>query len=210
MPYRPLLISALTAVLLGLAACATPFKANVSRFQSMPAAQGQSFTIQSQNPRLQGGLEFQQYANLVAERLRALGYAQVTDPRSASLVVNLDYSVDTGQTQVATSPGFGYSRWGGPWYGRSLYSRYYYGWDDPFWYRSYGEVDSYTLYTSQLDMRINRTTDGQSVFEGRARARSTDDSLPRLVPNLIEAMFQNFPGRSGEEVRITVPPAPRR
>jgi hypothetical protein len=29
------------------------------------------------------------------------------------------------------------------------------------------------------------------------------------VPNLVEAMFTNFPGRSGETVRITVPPPAR-
>jgi hypothetical protein len=48
--------------------------------------------------------------------------------------------------------------------------------------------------------------DGQHVFEGKAKARSLDDSLTVLVPKLIEAMFTNFPGQSGEEVKITVAP----
>ena len=30
-----------------------------------------------------------------------------------------------------------------------------------------------------------------------------------LVPNLVEAMFTGFPGRSGEDVLITVPPPPK-
>ena len=51
--------------------------------------------------------------------------------------------------------------------------------------------------------------DGQRLFEGKARARSRDDSLPHLVPNLVEALFTGFPGRSGEEIRITVPPPPK-
>jgi hypothetical protein len=54
-----------------------------------------------------------------------------------------------------------------------------------------------------------RRPDGQSVFEGTARARSRTDDLRALVPNLVEAMFTGFPGNSGEQVRITVPPAPR-
>jgi hypothetical protein len=58
-------------------------------------------------------------------------------------------------------------------------------------------------------MTINRAGDGQRLFEGKARARSTQDSLPVLVPNLVEAMFTNFPGRSGEEVRIIIPPPKR-
>ena len=68
---------------------------------------------------------------------------------------------------------------------------------------------SYTYYTSFLDMTISRTADGQRLFEGKAKARSRDDSLPYLVPNLVEALFTGFPGRSGEEVRISVPPPPK-
>jgi hypothetical protein len=105
--------------------------------------------------------------------------------------------------------GYPYGPWGGPWRYRSPF---YWGWEDPFWYGGgfgYPEVDSYTVYTSYLDMRIDRTRDGSRVFEGKAKARSTDDSLPRIVPNLVTAMFTNFPGHSGEEVRITVPPPPK-
>ena len=43
------------------------------------------------------------------------------------------------------------------------------------------------------------------MFEGKAQARSQTDELGVLVPNLIEAMFTNFPGRNGETVKITVP-----
>ncbi len=196
--------------MLALAACATPFKADVSRFQQMPAPNGESFIVQTTNPKLEGGLEFAQYAGLVAEQLRAKGYTQAQTPQAASLVVNLDYGVDGGQTKVVSRPGigYGYGGWGGPWRYRSPY---YWGWDDPFWYSPFGypEVDSYTVFTSYLDMKINRTRDGTRVFEGKAKARSTDDSLPRLVPNLVTAMFSNFPGHSGEEVRITVPPPPK-
>ncbi|HEX8225819.1 MAG TPA: DUF4136 domain-containing protein, partial [Allosphingosinicella sp.] len=84
---------------------------------------------------------------------------------------------------------------------------FYYGWDDPFWWRGYGEdIDVYTVYSSFLDMDIKRAADGQSVFEGTARARSRTDELGVLVPNLIEAMFTGFPGNSGETVKITVSP----
>jgi len=54
-----------------------------------------------------------------------------------------------------------------------------------------------------MDIRDRATN--QSLFEGRAQARSTTDELGTLVPNLIEAMFTGFPGRSGETVRISVP-----
>jgi hypothetical protein len=213
---KKVVIMAAPLALLSLGACATPFRADVARFQSMPAPQGQTFAIQASDPKLQGGLEFSQYAALVSQRLAQQGYQPAADNRNATLIVNLDYGVDTGKEKVVTRPGFGgfggYG-WGHrPYYGRFGYrSRYYWGWDDPFWYQPFGypEVDSYTYYTSHLDMTISRAADGQRLFEGKAKARSTDDSLPKLVPNLVEAMFTGFPGRSGEEVRITVPPAPK-
>jgi hypothetical protein len=197
--------------LLALSACATPFRADVARFQQMPAPEGQSFIVQTNNPKLQGGLEFSQYAAMVAEQLRSKGYQQASTPQSATLVVNVDYGIDNGQTKVVTRPGYGYG-YGGPWGpwgwgGWGYRSRFMWGWDDPFWYP---DVESYTMYTSFLEMTINRTRDGERVFEGKARAHSVDDSLPRLVPNLVTAMFTNFPGRSGEEAQISIPPPPRK
>ncbi|SNS46372.1 protein of unknown function [Sphingomonas laterariae] len=203
---RFLTLAAPAAALLALSGCATPFRADVARFQAMPAPQGQTFTIKAADPRNEGGLEFAQYASLVEQRLVAQGYVRAADATSATLTVMLDYGVDNGREKVVTRPGYGgygYGGWGSP-YGRWGYrSAFYYGWADPFW--GYPDVESYTYYTSYLDMTINGAS-GQRVFEGKAKARSTTDSLPALVPNLVEAMFTNFPGRSGEEVRITIPP----
>jgi hypothetical protein len=73
-----------------------------------------------------------------------------------------------------------------------------------------GGVDSYTVYTSGIEMKIDRRADGQRLFEGKAQAVSTSNRLPYLVPNLVEAMFTDFPGNSGETVRISVAPEKRR
>ena len=103
-----------------------------------------------------------------------------------------------------------YSRYG--YYGR--HSPYYFGWDDPFWYSSpyagygpgYGHpIRTYTVYKSYLNLDIIRKADNAPVFQGQAEARSQTDETGVLVPNLIEAMFTGFPGRSGERIRITVP-----
>ena len=55
-------------------------------------------------------------------------------------------------------------------------------------------------------MKIDRKADGVRLFEGKAEAVSTSNRLQHLVPNLVEAMFTNFPGNSGETVRISVAP----
>jgi hypothetical protein len=219
---KKILTLAAPAALLALGGCATGLPTQVSRYQAMPAPAGQSFVIQAADPEDRGGLEFSRYADLVRRHMIEQGYSEAPSPQAASLIVSLAYGVDDGRQQVVTRPamgwgrfgygGFGYrpywSRFGG--YGR-LRSPFYYGWDDPFWWRGYGEeIDVYTVYTSYLDMDIKRAADGESVFEGTARARSRTDELSVLVPNLVEAMFTGFPGNSGETVKITVGPDRRR
>lgn len=208
-------MAAAAMLLVALAACASPFKADVSRFQSqLPAPQGQTFAVVADNPKLAGGLEFAQYANLVRARMANLGYTPVDDPSKANLIVRFDYGVDNGRERVR-STGIGSSPYWGPWSGYGPYGFYgrgrfgywggpwQYGWYDPFFDNG---VQSYTVYTSGIDMKIDRAADGQRLFEGKAEAVSSSNKLQYLVPNLVEAMFTGFPGNSGETVRITVAP----
>ena len=214
---------------LGLNACATGFPTQVSRYQAMPAPQGQSFFVVAANPADAGGLQFSQYATIVAQAMQAQGYVPAASPQAATMLVQLDYGVDRGQQEIDVDPfanGFYRGGFGGfydpfyrrGFYGRPYYSRYgsyrgrspfYYGWDDPFWGSSFNSTRAYTVYKSFLDVDIRRRADNAALFEGRAQARSQTDNLGVLVPNLIEAMFTGFPGRNGETVRITVPPAQR-
>ena len=213
------------AALLGLAACATPFQANVQRFQQLPPAQGQSFVVVAEDPANAGGIEFGQYASLVASEMVRQGYRQAESPAGADLVVSFDYSVDNGREKVVSDPDpfyspFGFGRRGfydpfygrRAFYGRGLYGRgFLYGWNDPFIYGSgIGGVRSYTVYTGEIDMKIERAGSGERLFEGRAESHSRTNNLTYLVPNLVEAIFTGFPGNSGETVRISVAPPPER
>jgi len=222
MSFKRLLISlAAPAAFLGLSACTTGLSTQVSRFQAMPAPAGQSFVIRAEDHDKNGGLEFAQYAGLVRDNLTRLGYREAASERDASFVVMLDYGVDQGRERVIATPDpfddpwgyrgfgrrpffsrFGYGGYGG--FGGRYRSPFFWGWHDPFW-GGY-DVSSYTLYTSYLEMDIRRAGDGQSLFEGKAQARSSSNELPRLVPNLVEAMFTGFPGNNGETVHITVMP----
>lgn len=205
---KTLAITLASAALLLTAGCAERFKADVARFQQLPPAQGQSFTIVADDPRLAGGIEFGQYAAQVAHKLGGVGYVPSNDPAKADLVVRMRYAVDNGRERVRSS-GFapdpfyyGYGRYG-PWR-----SPYYWGFYDPFMFggAGYNNVESYTVYTGTLDLTIERSNGGQRLFEGKAEAQSLSNKLTYLVPNLIDAMFVNFPGKSGETVKITLAP----
>jgi hypothetical protein len=199
----------------GLAACAQSLRTQVTRYQAMPAPQGQTFVVvPGEGMATPGGLEFQRYAAIVAQQLQARGYTPANDPKSASMIVHLGYNVDAGQMRY-TSSGFGYDPFYGPgsrfFYPRFGHHRFgspfYYGWGDPFWYGGYGGygVDSYVEYRSEADLHIRAAGTNQPLFDGRARARSQTERLDILVPDLVEALFTGFPGRNGEVVKITIP-----
>jgi hypothetical protein len=199
-------------LMLALASCAAPFNANVSRFQSqLPPPSGQSFAIVADDPSQRGGIEFGQYAQIVSDDLARVGYTRAASPAQAQLIVHFGYTIDTGHTRVQSTGfsdpfwgpwrGGGWGRWGyRPFYGPGLW---HYGWYDP-WFDN--QIESYTVYTSKIAMTISDAASGKHLFEGRAEAASTSNRLQYLVPNLVQAMFTNFPGNSGETVRITVAP----
>ncbi|GAA4044217.1 DUF4136 domain-containing protein [Parerythrobacter jejuensis] len=210
---RRLLKAASVPLLLAtLAGCASSFNSDVTRFTTqLPAPQGQTFAVVAEDPALAGGLEFSQYADLVEAQMERLGYAEGS-PETASLLVKFDYGVDTGRERVR-STGFA-DPFYNPWYGYSPRSRFLrsrlrgsrwgYGFYDP-WFGG-ADVRSYTVYTSGIDMKIDNRVTGERLFEGKAQAMSTSNRLQHLVPNLVEAMFTDFPGNSGETLRISIAP----
>ena len=211
-------ILALGVAAVGLSACAEQINTTVSRYQAMPAPQGQTFfVVPGGGMANNGGLEFQRYAGIVAQQLQARGFQPATSPQSANMIVQFGYGVDRGQVRYVEDPfyrsrfgygGFGGFGWGSPFY----HSRfgwgggYSWGWDDPFWYG--GGVDSYVEYHSQIDVHIRSAGTNAALFDGRAQARSETNRLDVVVPSLVEAMFTGFPGRNGETVKITIPTRP--
>jgi len=203
---------------LGLSACAETLNTQVTRYQAMPAPQGQTFVVvPAGGMATNGGLEFQRYAAVVAQQVAARGYTPAASLQSANMIVQLGYRVDPGQMRYVSDP-FGYDPFYGP-SSRFFYPRFgrfgfgspfSYGWGDPFWYG--GGVDSYVEYHSEADLHIRAAGTNQPLFDGRAQARSQTNRLDVLVPDLVQALFTGFPGQSGEVVKITVPtrPAPGR
>lgn len=203
----------LGAAAFGLSACAETLNTTVSRYQAMPAPQGQTFfVVPGEGLAANGGLEFQRYAGIVAQQLQARGYTPATSAESANMVVQFGYGMDRGQVRVVRDPFYGPFGYGGfydPFYSPFYRPRfgwgssYYMGWNDPFWYGR--GVDSYVEYQSQIDLHIRAAGTNAPLFDGRAQARSMTNRLDAVIPSLVDAMFVGFPGRSGEVVKITIP-----
>lgn len=213
---------ALGTAALALSACAESIRTTVSRYQAMPAAQGQTFfVVPAGGTASNGGLEFQRYAGLVAQNLQARGYQPATSPEAANMIVQFGYGIDKGQVRYVGDPFYrGRYGWGG-FYGSYWRSPFYHphfgwggayswGWNDPFWYGGYGPygggISSYVEYRSQIELHIRQAGTNAPLFDGRAQARSGTNRLEVVIPSLVDAMFTGFPGRSGETVKITIPP----
>ena len=199
---------------LALSACMAPFEARVARFQQLPPPAGNSFVIEPRDKANEGGLEFATYANLVRQKLIAAGYQEAGSPQAAALTVQLDYNISSPREKIRSRPGMGFGgAWGpgwgwGPYWGWGGWGGGWGGWGGFGGAGMWGnEVYSVTQYNAVVAMRINRTGDKQSLFEGRAETVSNSNNLTRLVPNLVTAMFTNFPGNSGETVRVRFDPA---
>src|SRR6185437_16772034 len=90
---------------LGLSACAETITSTVSRYQAMPAPQGQTFIVVPDGGMAHnGGLEFQRYAAIVAQQLQARGYAPASNAQGANMVVQFGYGIDRGQVHYTGDP----------------------------------------------------------------------------------------------------------
>ena len=218
-----------------LSACAANLPTQVTRFQAMPAPSGQTFYVVPASGGPAGlefgqyaALVSQQ---LAAKGYRPAGAPQLADMlvrMSYDIDQDVDYRVDPIARSRMYDPFYRrglYDPFWGVTYGRPYYSRYgyysryrdpfYYGWGDPFYSGYAGRIDgfnrwgepvrAYKVYESELDLDIVRRADNVALFEGKAQARSATAEPGVIVPNLIEAMFTGFPGRSGETVKITIP-----
>jgi len=205
---------------IALSACAQSITSTVSRYQAMPAPQGQTFfVVPAGGMANNGGLEFQRYAGIVAQQLQARGYTPATSAQSANMIVQFGYGIDRGEVRYVEDPFYRGPYFGGPYYspfyrprfgwgrGWGWGSGYYWGWNDPFWYG--GGIDSYVEYHSQIDLHIRQSGTNAPLFDGRAQARSETDRLDVVIPSLVDAMFTGFPGQNGETIKITIPTQPR-
>lgn len=204
------------ALVLLVAACGPQMvTSQVTRFHHLPPGfAGQSFTILPDSDQV-GSLEFQSYADQVAARLAAHGLRPVPDTANPDLVVKLDYGVGSGRTAVYSRPstygsfGLGYGSFGWPHrrWGTGIGFGFPFG--DP-WGPPYYDTYSVTKYDRWLAVDIlegpsYRQGRPVSVFEGRAVSEGSSRALPEVVPYLSRALFENFPGMSGQTVRVAVP-----
>ena len=206
-----------------LGACATTYRADVTRFHELTGARGETFIIIAKSEDKKGSLELKSYAALISEHLRMEGYTPA-GTETPEIIVKIDYAVSPpiARTRRTAYPGpffGGFYYHGGHYYGGLpyyYYPHYHYSYYVPFGYRGHGfgygygyglgyssYRTAYTVYERALEMVIERNGGGV-LFEGLVKSVGREKNLTKIMPVLVRAMFTNFPGESGVTERIKI------
>ncbi len=191
------------ALVLLLAACGPAMvTADVTRFSQSPAAATpHRFTILPDAGQT-GSLEFQHYAELVANQLVGRGWTPVPASGDADAVVTLHWGLGPPQTITWEEPAILYGG-AGPWYDGGLAGPF------PYW-DSYSETTwAKWLAVTILDGPAWRRHEKQPFFEGRAVTQGSLPVVNPALPALVTALFTGFPGANGRTIEVTVPLEPK-
>jgi hypothetical protein len=190
------------AALLLLTGCVQFLQGDVVTFHEDTLPQGETIRIEAADPELADSLEFRTYARMVSAELRKLGYEPQEDSQAsaATLIAEVEYSVQAGGAETRSSRHFPpYVRYHFH-YGQ-FFDPYYFGFDNS-WTE---EVTTTPSYLRQLSMNIVRNDSMRTrLFEGRVRSSGRQGELAEVMPYLVTALFENFPGESGVTKVVTI------
>lgn len=189
---------------LALAGCAAQApESRVTRFNlGQPIAPG-DLAVEPRDPTLAKDLEFQAYARIVQAEFNRIGFHEAPDLTRSELVAVTDVSRSyrpTGQYSGSSmSIGLGGGSGGGWHRGTSV---------------GLGGAVSFPLgkqkermdVLTRLSVQLKRRSDSTVIWEGRAESVARDGTPyadpEAAVRRLAAAMFQGFPGRSGEIITV--------
>jgi len=189
----------LLAAALLVSGCASKLATHVTHFQSWPQdAAGQTFRIAPAPADAHNALEYQTYADLIRAAIEPVGLVRADDRTQPRFLVSFEYSDPTRRGWV--------QQWHDPW-PWSFYpwwglSRYYGGWG---WGGGMNMMPSavpVAVHENTLTVSIQDLHDDRQVFKTTARANTHQPQLNRVMPYLVRAIFDEFPGNNGQNREI--------
>ncbi len=179
-----------------LAGCSKTIVSDVTRFHNLTAPNAETIEVVSMDPGLQNSLEFGQYAALIGKNLGKTGYSPPIDA-SSQLIAKIGYALQSAEGVIDSGPrssiAIGAS-------GGSHHSGVGVGISFPL-----GKSEPRQEYVYTLLMEIIRRSDGTKLYEGRVSSHG-QEGLPLMMPYLVDALFQDFPGKSGSSNRVKTKP----
>ena len=160
-------------------------------------------------------LEYSSYQELIREELNKLGYIE-TPLANADVIVIFEYGIDTGREKIFSEPiigqtGVASSHTTGTITNNGQFSTYSETSENN---PTYGVVGSRTrtatVYTRYLRLDFisrPKLADGKikKRYEAKVISEGTSGQTAVIVPIMIKAIFQDFPGKSGTTRLVSIP-----
>lgn len=192
----------LAAGLLGLGGCASTLSARVTTFQQWPVgAQGEYYRIVPA-PDQAGNLQFGAYADMLRAAIGATGLREVVEGEQPRFDVKIEYGNTVKQVwERRYEDAYMYHGWPG-WAG-------YYGgwgrWGGGFMYYTPRAVNvPVDVYRNTLTVTMSdRLAEGKEVYRASAVHDSRSENLTAVMPYLMQAIFDGFPGNNGQVKEVS-------
>lgn len=157
------------------------------------------------------GIEFDLYANRVLTNLQPHGITKASSRASADYIIRLGYSIDSGKSHTYSTPEYGLTGGGSTFHSGTIYgsggTASYSG--TSYTIPQYGvtgySTQSHVKYGRKLTLDISDRRTGKRLWEGRNLSEGGSNELVEVIPTMIDAALQDFPGESGKTRRTTTP-----
>ncbi|WP_373086184.1 DUF4136 domain-containing protein [Sneathiella sp.] len=188
-----------------LAACTKPtIDANVTAFYTpeLTTIDTKTIAIRAQEENQESSLEFLSYRPKIEAKLSYVGFTVVKETENPDYIALVSYGLDGTEPKSSTtsSPVFGSVGIGA------------YGGRSPF----FGSVgQSYNTQTWQeysrflaidiVDADTVRSSNSARIYEGRVKSVGRCPTLAGVFDEVLDAMFEDFPGANGKTVFVKIP-----
>lgn len=210
-----ILFTGLLLLLSGCATTITSQVTTFQDWSSLSVAQSQNKSYRLELSDAQkDDLEFKQYSDVLQQHMSELGIKEVTDPSTnVDLIVKLGYGTALSGIQFSYPYPYGPYFYDPIW--RLHYSRFYYRspFFYPYGYGFGRFGDPYfadgfqgrRYYLHQLAVTMIDQKTGKKVFDVRASTEQLDPEILNHIPYLMASAFQNFPGENGKTIKVELP-----
>lgn len=195
------------AALLALGGCASSLSARVTSYQQWPVGtQGEYYRIVPA-PDQAGNLQFGAFADMLRAAIGPTGLREAEGSARVRFDVHMEYANPVQQVwEQRYSDAYFFDGWMGPTFGG--YYGGWHGWGGGVFYSPPVVNVPVEVYRNTLTVTIfDQESNGREVYRATAVHTGTSDNLQAIMPYLMQAVFDDFPGSNGQvrEVRYELP-----
>lgn len=206
---------ALVILVITLSGCGSVVNSSVVSFHKMPGDVSMAkFSVVPYEDQ-EDSLEFSTYSARLSDKLTEYGWIE-TSVEDADFLVTLSYSIGDGQNVSGSFPIYGQTSGGTAYTTGSVNTSG--GGSGTFSATTtttptFGQtgaipynVTQYprTVIVEVISTDVSDSGVQEKIYEGRVTSRGTSSEIARVMPTFIEALFKDFPGKSGKSKNISM------